>query len=363
MMRYTFSSGQFILICLVIVIISKCFDCHEICENPGLANYSKLIFEDDSHEYSHNYYYFQTIRRNQLSPVVNDIFVKLAKGEEITLKFPFKYYGTDFSALKMGDYGNTGLIQMNAEQIVGIIYIFLENGTMSEYEISNENDLLAVRMILHRQVDGKNVTLQVLNLIHPSGKISLYYENVSEEIEENDLESEIYIEIPCGVGVEKTQNVPDITVRRKWIKTGTLVEYEISGDCPNHNSSKACEDAKTSNTTCIWCEHANMCITSNDKNTHNFKVNGCRNKNVTTETNENEEERKSRNYSWMNKQTNVNDYIQLLVNELSLFHVNVNKEDTSPTGRKPVDEAIIKAIQTSRKLNFMVSSRIPDANR
>ncbi|CAH8484803.1 unnamed protein product [Schistosoma mattheei] len=85
-----------------------------------------------------------------------------------------------------------------------------------------------------------------------------------------------------------------------------------------------------------------MCITSNDNDTHNFKVNGCRNKssiigvsgepalieekeettptvneadlrnelrqttnntethlNVTTETNENEEQKKSRNYSYI----------------------------------------------------------------
>ncbi|CAH8599922.1 unnamed protein product [Schistosoma margrebowiei] len=29
---------------------------------------------------------------------------------------------------------------------------------------------------------------------------------------------------------------------------------------------------------CIWCETANMCITSNDKDIHKFKVNGCQGK-------------------------------------------------------------------------------------
>ncbi|CAI2725789.1 unnamed protein product [Schistosoma spindalis] len=65
----------------------------------------------------------------------------------------------------------------------------------------------------------------------------------------------------------------------KWIKTGTLVEFEVDGGCPKHKSSKACEDATTSNTRCLWCEKANMCITSNDKNTQDFKVSLCQNKN------------------------------------------------------------------------------------
>ncbi|KAH9581027.1 hypothetical protein MS3_00011013 [Schistosoma haematobium] len=50
-------------------------------------------------------------------------------------------------------------------------------------------------------------------------------------------------------------------------------------DCPKHNSTEACKDAKTPNTTCIWCERANKCITNNDMDSHEFKVNGCQNKN------------------------------------------------------------------------------------
>ncbi|VDP34762.1 unnamed protein product [Schistosoma margrebowiei] len=72
---------------------------------------------------------------------------------------------------------------------------------------------------------------------------------------------------------------PAITVNGEWIKTGTLVEYEVSGDCPNHKSSKACQDAETSNTRCMWCELANMCITSNVNATYDFTFDGCGNKN------------------------------------------------------------------------------------
>ncbi|VDP74620.1 unnamed protein product [Schistosoma mattheei] len=55
------------------------------------------------------------------------------------------------------------------------------------------------------------------------------------------------------------------------------------------------------------------------------------------------------NDGWINKQTNSNDGIQSLLNEECLSPVNINKADISPTSRKPVDEEIIKAVQTSRR--------------
>ncbi|CAH8604659.1 unnamed protein product [Schistosoma bovis] len=72
-----------------------------------------------------------------------------------------------------------------------------------------------------------------------------------------------------------------IDVPGKWIQSGTLVEFEALGDCPKHVSSEACHGATIPDTTCIWCETANMCITSNDKDLHEFKVNGCKNKSST----------------------------------------------------------------------------------
>ncbi|VDP76254.1 unnamed protein product [Schistosoma mattheei] len=49
-------------------------------------------------------------------------------------------------------------------------------------------------------------------------------------------------------------------------------------DCPNHNSFEACRGGATSNPKCIWCEIANTCITRSNKDDHDFKENGCRNK-------------------------------------------------------------------------------------
>ncbi|VDP33161.1 unnamed protein product [Schistosoma margrebowiei] len=76
---------------------------------------------------------------------------------------------------------------------------------------------------------------------------------------------------------------PNTEIPFKWIESGTLVEYEVLGDCPNHNSSEACHGA-TSSTTCIWCEIANICITSNGKDDRDLKVNGCQIKNITADT-------------------------------------------------------------------------------
>ncbi|VDP54696.1 unnamed protein product [Schistosoma margrebowiei] len=77
---------------------------------------------------------------------------------------------------------------------------------------------------------------------------------------------------------------PQADVPSQWITNGTLVEYEVLGDCPKHNSIAACNDATTSSTKCLWCEKANACITSSDKDVHDFKVNGCQNQSMNTYT-------------------------------------------------------------------------------
>ncbi|CAH8492572.1 unnamed protein product [Schistosoma haematobium] len=91
-----------------------------------------------------------------------------------------------------------GTIEMKATKGSGTIYTDLQKGGLHEHQILNKKELLAVRSIFHRNVDGKNVELKVLNLIHPSGKISIYYENVPMEIGENELKSTVYVRFECG---------------------------------------------------------------------------------------------------------------------------------------------------------------------
>ncbi|CAH8601461.1 unnamed protein product [Schistosoma margrebowiei] len=211
-MRQSFATGQFILLYLIIVLIYKFFDCHDICKIP-----EKVIFEDDENKYSHHYYYSQTIRSHQPLPVVKGRFESLVDDKEINATFPFTFYGTTVTKFEIDSYGH-------------------------EFDITT--------------------------MIHSNGMISFYYNNLPKVIGENRKLSSIEASAVCE-------------------------------DCPKHNSNKACQDATTSNTTCLWCETANMCITSNDKDLHEFKVNGCKNKNMTTDTTEHMEETKTLQYVYI----------------------------------------------------------------
>ncbi|CAH8819426.1 unnamed protein product, partial [Schistosoma curassoni] len=79
------------------------------------------------------------------------------------------------------------------------------------------------------------------------------------------------------------KKVTEIYVPKIWIRSGTLVEYEALGDCPKYDSTEACHGSTPPKTRCIWCETANMCITRSDEDTYEFKVNGCKNKNIDTD--------------------------------------------------------------------------------
>ncbi|KAH9580211.1 hypothetical protein MS3_00011097 [Schistosoma haematobium] len=146
------------------------------------------------------------------------------------------------------------------------IFIFIISG-----------ELLAVRKSYYQKADDKIPAFSITTAIIWNGNIIFHYENVPTIIGESQKLSIIAANIDCGADEE--ENV--IYVPGKWIQSGTLMEFEALGDCPKHVSSEACHGATIPDTTCIWCETANMCITSNDKDLHEFKVNGCKNKSST----------------------------------------------------------------------------------
>ncbi|CAH8644596.1 unnamed protein product [Schistosoma rodhaini] len=75
---------------------------------------------------------------------------------------------------------------------------------------------------------------------------------------------------------------PEITVPSKWIKSGTLVEFEVIRTlCSIHTTKEACRKATPLDTTCIWCGKAGECIESNDQDTHMLKVNDCNDERLT----------------------------------------------------------------------------------
>ncbi|CAH8287319.1 unnamed protein product [Schistosoma rodhaini] len=111
------------------------------------------------------------------------------------------------------------------------------------------------------------------SVIQPNGKITWYFDDIPKEIEGTEWEATINASFKCG----KSLLHHEIPVPAKWIKSGTLVEYEVIGkNCWNFNTSEACQGVTTPNMRCIWCLKVNKCIESNDDNTHGLKVNDCR---------------------------------------------------------------------------------------
>lgn len=66
-----------------------------------------MIFENNSYEYSHYYYYSQLIRPNQALPVISDGFEKLVIDQPVVPPFVSKFYGTDVRELSIDSFGKS----------------------------------------------------------------------------------------------------------------------------------------------------------------------------------------------------------------------------------------------------------------
>ncbi|KAH9586887.1 hypothetical protein MS3_00010560 [Schistosoma haematobium] len=177
----------------------------------------------------------------------------------------------DIDHFKIYPFGSIGIHRVD---FVGQIEIHIPGSDGSNSVILDEKELLAVRWF-HNIIDnGTHVTNKIRCLIYPSGKISVYYEDVPTKISEGRLLSIIKGNFRCQTN---KKHLKEYQFPVKWIKSGTLVEYEPIGKlCAKHNSTRACQNASTSNMSCIWCERAKTCIESNDRSTHQLKVNDCR---------------------------------------------------------------------------------------
>ncbi|KAH9584360.1 hypothetical protein MS3_00010711 [Schistosoma haematobium] len=140
-------------------------------------------------------------------------------------------------------------------------------------QISLIEKLFAVRWFINKKIDGKKFTAKVTCLIHPGGKIVLYYDKVTPEIKEIGWEAKIVGKFICGRNTVQSQIITPVT----WINSGTLVEYEAIGNyCPKYTSPEACRSATTLDITCFWCDKAKLCIDSTDRRAHKMKVKNCR---------------------------------------------------------------------------------------
>ncbi|CAH8613910.1 unnamed protein product [Schistosoma rodhaini] len=186
----------------------------------------------------------------------------------------FQYYGRNVSKLKIGTLGS---IEIFGEKKLGNINHNIPAFFDMTYEILDNNQLIAIKWNLRIFVN--ELKSKVTSVIHPSGKISFYYESITTEMEDNKRYSLIRGVFQC---VRRDKDVviePQIIVPEKWIKSDTLVEFvPIEITCSEYNSIDECLNSKTFNMECIWCEKTNMCI-----NSHELIVKDCHIENMTSE--------------------------------------------------------------------------------
>ncbi|KAH9583977.1 hypothetical protein MS3_00008217 [Schistosoma haematobium] len=87
---------------------------------------------------------------------------------------------------------------MHGEDSFGYIRPFTLKIKFLDIEISDEKELLAVRWFINEDVDGKQFTAKVTCLIHPNGKIILYYDNIPTEIKDVEWNPVIMGKFKCG---------------------------------------------------------------------------------------------------------------------------------------------------------------------
>ncbi|XP_018646769.1 unnamed protein product [Schistosoma mansoni] len=279
MMRYTFSSGHLVLVYLVVSLTLNFFNCQHVCDEIDSLTKGKVVFENYSHAYvsyqsgsnihiqSQYYHYSQIIRVDQSSPIVDCKFEKFVPPDKIIPKFLFQFYGSDVSRFDIGYYGITF---MNGSKELGSISSYSSHIISPQYEISNEDNLFAHRLSFQIYGDSLKRSFKITHLILPNGKISVYYDNMTQEFG-LQFQSRLSASLACdGEGERNIHTFVDA----KWIKSETLVEYKVSGDCPKHKTTEKCQDSKTPNRKCMRYEKANMCIVNTDKDIDDSKVNG-----------------------------------------------------------------------------------------
>ncbi|CAH8616199.1 unnamed protein product [Schistosoma rodhaini] len=220
------------------------------------------------------------IQRNQSQPVPSDRFKnKISYIYYGAPQFSCSYYGSHVQQIQFSEDLDRDYVFALERSHIGTINNYIEENEKSEARVLDEKELLGVQRNFSIKINGSDVTATMTSLIHPNGKISFYYDNIPKEIEESQLTSKINGIEKCGNGLTKHE----ISVPAKWIKSGSLVEFEAIGEiCLQYNTSETCQNVTTSNMTCIWCEKGRTCIESNDQNTHGFKVNDCRVENTST---------------------------------------------------------------------------------
>uniref|UniRef100_G4LV63 Smp_201330 n=2 Tax=Schistosoma mansoni TaxID=6183 RepID=G4LV63_SCHMA len=281
-MRYNVSPCLWILIYIFFVWPYKRFNCNEICNHPNVRNYENVIIENDTYRYSHHYEYSMRIQRHQSQPVPSDRFnIKINGIHTVYPQFTCNYHSKYIRKIMFYADDADDVYDFRGYYI-GTMINYLVNYMDFDTAVLDEKKLLGVKRTFSINVDGSEVEATMTSLIHPNGKISFYYDKIPQEIEESKFQSKIVGSIRCEGGLQKFFEIP---VPAKWIKSGTLVEFQAMGEsCSQNYKSEICQNAKTSTTKCFCCEKKKKCIELNNQDTHGLKVDDCRVENINTGT-------------------------------------------------------------------------------
>uniref|UniRef100_A0AA82N7Y8 Uncharacterized protein n=1 Tax=Schistosoma mansoni TaxID=6183 RepID=A0AA82N7Y8_SCHMA len=129
---------------------------------------------------------------------------------------------------------------------------YLNNYVKLNSAVLDEEKLIGVKRTFSINVNGAEVEATMTSLIHPNGKVSFYYDKIPKKLWKVKLISKLTGIIKCEDGLQKFFA---IHVPEKWIKSGTLVEFQAIGEfCLQYDTSETCQNAKTPTTTCFCCE-------------------------------------------------------------------------------------------------------------
>ncbi|CAH8628196.1 unnamed protein product [Schistosoma rodhaini] len=176
-MRYNFSPSLWILVYVIFVWPYKRFNCNDICNNHDLRHHEIVIIENDTYRYSLHYKYSMRIQRYQSQAVPSDRFNNEIFGRYgVYPRFSFSYYGKHVQQI---DFYKHHYVHVYESYKIGNINNYLENYEEYESRVFDEKELLGVRRNFSIYVNDSEVTATMTTLIHPNGKVSFHYDNVS----------------------------------------------------------------------------------------------------------------------------------------------------------------------------------------
>uniref|UniRef100_A0A095ARY6 Uncharacterized protein n=1 Tax=Schistosoma haematobium TaxID=6185 RepID=A0A095ARY6_SCHHA len=225
--------------------------------------HEKMIFSNQSMNYSNRYYYLELIKMNQFIPIIFDDAMATTINEQETLiirpQFQIFYYGLPFTSVEIL---NNGCNWMNMYQME-MIKAFNGIPVGSTIKTINNDEYLAIQWSysgVHSN-NEKNIEdhVQVVCVLYANGNISIYYKKIPNALE-NKVEglmlragkfTEINNEV-CD-GIDYVENIPE-----------NMMHYKNTSI--NIMSDVVCQDIQNTKCPIIGCN-----VKSNSNNTNTNK--------------------------------------------------------------------------------------------